>query len=218
MIGTAGTRVNESIVEDHLACRFCQLSAVEQPLLTRNNFDIVPSVGSLVEGWLLAVPRRHVVALAELSVNEQHRFVSLIKDITRILEHEYGPVVAFEHGPAQPKRGAGCGIDHGHLHLVPTDADLKSGVAAFQFNFELLWKEASWPWKARTAHQNGNDYLFLREQDGKSWIAESREPIPGQLFRRVLAAHISHCGWDWKTDPRDEVGRATRDRLTGLLA
>src|SRR5689334_5777564 len=58
---------------DRQVCRFCvdnvSISAVDpwdRPLLSTDNFYVVPSLGSLVEGWLLVIPKDHVISAAAL--------------------------------------------------------------------------------------------------------------------------------------------------------
>jgi hypothetical protein len=61
-----------------------------------------------------------------------------------LLETQYDkPVVAFEHGPSTEKHGTGCGVDHAHLHLVPTDCDLLASVRPF-VPVSLNWRPCDW--------------------------------------------------------------------------
>ena len=47
--------------------------------------------------------------------------------------------VMFEHGPQRLCSTVGCGVDYAHLHIVPTNFDLKTGIHRF-FNLNYKWQ------------------------------------------------------------------------------
>jgi ATP adenylyltransferase len=189
-------------------CRFC--CSTEETLHRDDHVFVVPSVGSLVEGWLLAVPQRHVVALVDLYPEERAQFAAVTTRFENVLRSRYGDIVLFEHGPAAEGRLAGCGVDHAHMHLVPTGVDLLKGAAVVAP--DLRFTRAQNLWDAEDAHNSGRDYVFLRDQAGDSWLAAA-EASPSQLFRRVLARAMNLAEWDWKSDPRLDIAERTRSVL-----
>ncbi|MEU8610240.1 HIT family protein [Actinoplanes sp. NPDC048791] len=194
-------------------CRFCAIEERESPLLNTPDMMVFPSVGSLVEGWLLIAPKRHVITLSELTGAERTSFQDVVDRVGQIVGAKYGKFVTFEHGPATAGRSAGCGVDHAHLHVVPTVANLVGGARAIHpVGARLTWKQAVWPWDARQDHESGMDYLYLCDQNGVGSIAAAPE-IPSQLFRRVIAGHLGHDKWDWNADPRMSTYEDTADRL-----
>src|ERR1700674_1783452 len=94
---------------------------LNQPFLESRNFVVLPSLGALVEGWLLLVPKTHVICMGELSDNLTAEMQELKSRIRETLQRAYGNVCAFEHGPSRAKTSLGCGVDHAHLHLVPAE-------------------------------------------------------------------------------------------------
>ena len=55
-------------------CVFCNIdnSKVENTIIDESdNFFVLPSIGSLVDGYLLIVSKRHINSMAELMENER---------------------------------------------------------------------------------------------------------------------------------------------------
>ena len=94
-------------------------------LFETDNFFAIPSLGSIVEGWVLIVPKRHYISMGAIRNDDLHNeldsFSSSIKDIVR---QAYGNVILFEHGAARQNTAVGCGVDYAHLHIVPIDLDV----------------------------------------------------------------------------------------------
>jgi ATP adenylyltransferase len=196
------------------ACKFCSLPSQEPSIIANEAAWVVPSLGSLMEGWLLVVPRDHYTALAAIEDSSQKdSFIDLAHEADDLVRRTYGPsTVWFEHGPAQEGKRAGCGVDHAHLHIVPTDVCLRTGAEDSEIGSELKWRRAEEVWDARDFHREGLDYLYVREVDDTVWLV-GHPDIPGQLFRRVIARNIGEQGWDWKSSPRPSVAKKTYKRL-----
>ena len=54
-------------------CRLCSdllrqdtVEDWDEPLFESPNFVVLPSLGALVEGWLLLVPKKHFICMGEL--------------------------------------------------------------------------------------------------------------------------------------------------------
>ena len=175
-------------------CRLCSelapcafVKAWNTPLFESLNFVALPSVGALVEGWLLLAPKRHFISLGALP-NPLLAEVGEFKEfVCSVLTQCYGTVSAFEHGPSAAGRALGCGVDHAHLHLVPVAFDLSKEVSP------LMPKGATWTSASihdcRAAYLRGEDYLYLEQPIGAGRIA-TQERFASQLFRRAVASHI----------------------------
>jgi len=109
------------------------------------------------------------------------------------------PTIAFEHGAACPANRAGACIDHAHLHLVPTSAQIT--LNEFGSNHE----------KIDSIEQlgdtpEGEAYLYYDNGKGACRIMLDRL-LPNQFLRRRLAEALQ-CGeiWDWREHPlHDQV-------------
>jgi diadenosine tetraphosphate (Ap4A) HIT family hydrolase len=169
----------------------------------------VPSVGALVAGWLLVVPREHALNAAALSDEDLGRLEVLVSEIVEEWQPLFGAVTVFEHGPARPSSPAGCGVDHAHLHVVPTEGIDLIGAARTALD-ELTWIEGASIADARAAVDAGLDYLYAHTGHGDSaWLAIGQS-VPSQALRRVMAAELKRPDeFDWRCYPQLDVVRAT---------
>jgi ATP adenylyltransferase len=200
-------------------CRFCEMliegaadSATWTVVAETERFVAVPSIGALVPGWLLVIPKRHVLNLGALAPVDIEILESDLTAIGAWWSETFGPLTMFEHGPKEPSSNVGCGVDHAHMHLVPLDAfDLLA--AAKQHLPALRWREIN----SLQAVNHGKDadepYLYLRTPDGRSFLSHAPH-IPSQALRRVLAIEQNRAEqYDWKAFPRLEVVRDTLARV-----
>ena len=181
------------------------------PLFESPNFVALPSLGALVEGWLLLVSKNHFVsygAMPDSLIEELNEF----KDsLSSILKGCYGSVVAFEHGPSMSSRSVGCGVDHAHLHLVPLQFDLEIEVSPF-LPGNTKWNAAGIQ-ECQDAHDRGEDYLYLEQPSGAGRIATHNQ-FGSQLFRRAIATHIGLPDqYNWRSYAHFSNVQATIQRL-----
>ncbi len=170
------------------------------PVFETNNFVVVPSLGSLVEGWLLIVPKTYYLNYSQLSAEQ----ILEVNSITEYLKLHFLPLfnntqyVLFEHGPTDLLSTAGCGVDYAHLHWVPCSFDLLKGVSDF-LGLEFEWYEIDGLTDLHTQATAENDYLYLQDQNGCHFFT-SQVTVPSQTFRQVIAHYINQpeC-YDWKT-------------------
>ncbi len=197
------------------ACDFCRHLDAAPPvpeqwavLAEDAHFVAVPSIGALVPGWMLIVPRQHELSLAALDTSGQDRLWRFANPIAERVAVKYGPVSLFEHGPAKAHRPVGCGVDRAHLHIVPTRAiDLLRG-ARTHFP-DLRWTAVPDLVAARHAVRTGDDYLYLETPRGERWLATG-SAIPSQVFRRVIAAELGRPhDFNWRTHPQLGTVRRT---------
>ena len=70
-------------------CIFCNLekNKIENTILDEtNHFYILPTVGSLVDGYILVVSKRYINSMSELTKNEMDEYNFIIKSIEIFLE------------------------------------------------------------------------------------------------------------------------------------
>jgi len=184
-----------------MPCALCSSIAApreawDRPLFESTHFIALPSLGSLVEGWLLLMPRQHFISVGALTPNLHEELATFKLDVCARLNSVYGDVCAFEHGPCAPGRQVGCGVDHAHVHLVPLGFDLVD--AARDHLPRVEWQPA--PWSACTpvvAHQL--DYLFVEQPIGVGRIAVAPQ-FGSQILRRVIASRIGRPDeFNWRT-------------------
>jgi diadenosine tetraphosphate (Ap4A) HIT family hydrolase len=185
-----------------------------KPLHRSENFVVLPSLGALVEGWLLIVPTRHFLCLGALPAYVMPELQQLQDEVCSALMARYGAACAFEHGPSVTQTSVGCGVDHAHLHVVPVSLDLAVAVAPF-LPENVPWRDGDSQMR-REAFQRGSDYLYLEQPIGRSRIAEHNR-FGSQLFRRAIAENLRTTDFNWRADPRLETVQATIDALAGAF-
>ena len=135
-----------------------------RPLFESHNYVVLPSLGALVEGWLLIVPKSHFICVGAISQKLVEELHQLKTTLAQLLTPIYGPLVAFEHGPNRTSCDIGCGVDHAHLHLVPYTYNLKEAVGRF-LPENTEWTLAG-PTDCANAFTNNEDYLYFEQPLG----------------------------------------------------
>lgn len=175
------------------------------------NFIVLPSLGSLVEGWLLLIPKKHFICMGALPDSLIDEMEEIKQFLWVYLQQTYGSVLAFEHGPSKSNLKVGCGVDHAHLHFVPVDVDLILAASPF-LPQDLHWSEAGLE-ECRDAFTQGKDYLYVEQSIGVGSIITSQE-FGSQLFRRAIAANMGVLKqFNWREHPQYSNILATIDKV-----
>ena len=176
------------------------------------NFIVVPTRGAIVEGWVLIVTRTHYLCMGAL----ENELVSELRELCGLvcaaLQECYGPVRIFENGPTKPKQAVGCGVDHAHLHALPTDFNLIEGIQDI-CGHSLQWIPANGIQDAVELHERGLPYLYVEQPTGEAYLT-TRPDFESQLFRRAIATYYGRpdC-YDWRVFPEEDNVRLTVERL-----
>ena len=166
-------------------------------LFESDNFKVIPSLGSLVEGWLLVIPKEHYISYGEITDSMLlSELEKLISDVCKIVKNEYGDYIIFEHGPVIEKSFVGCGVDYAHIHIVPINLTLNKIIELSDQNIE--WHSAD-NIKATSNYINkGQPYLYFKDNLNNSYIGTSSQ-IPSQFFRRIISKLIGKPEmFNWK--------------------
>ncbi len=203
-----------------LKCKFCQKfggptggeEESDHVLFESPNFVVVPTIGSIIPGWVLVVPRSHFLNVGSFNLALFQEFMRIQEIAAKALRDCFGPVSIFEHGPVRERESVGCGVDHAHLHIVATELDLP-GIIKRSGETQLQWRPASGIHATRPFAIEQMPYVFLQQASGGAWIG-SASVIESQLIRKVIAAHVSRpdC-WDWKAHPFESNAKETVKRL-----
>ena len=173
-----------------VGCRLCHLERNASPwnevLITTDNFLMVPSKGALVLGWLLLVPRIHVLSFAALPQSSKKELGALLPQVVARATELFGRVTVFEHGAVKPGSAFGCGIDHAHVHLVPLKFDLVSETKAQHPH--LQWNETVAPWlgEGRTFDL---PYVAVGTHGDRCLLSQPAS-VERQFLRRVIARAV----------------------------
>lgn len=180
------------------------------------SFVALPSLGSIVPGWLLVVPLRRMLSLRDTTAAERAELLELARGLSAHLEKFGGSVYAFEHGSASVGSLSGCGVDQAHLHLVPLSFDL---IRAATETVEIDWKAVDGISFDDLPPEN--EYVAVwRLNDGRGAIGKVHKPV-SQWMRRLIAAQLGIGEeWNYRTNPQVENIRQTVDvfrRMTPLM-
>jgi diadenosine tetraphosphate (Ap4A) HIT family hydrolase len=179
-------------------------------ILSRSSqFAVIPSLGQIVEGYLLVLPINHFKALGDLPGALLQEFAAICERVGITLKDQYGPYILFEHGTRSEGVG-GCGIYHAHLHAVPL-AEVPDPVDILKLRFPY----------AELTHLNEigkrsaglSSYLFYQDSHSKLYLFDTG-PLPSQYMRKLLADALGNQDWDWRTAGREERLLATIQRLS----
>ena len=151
-------------------CQFCEEfetkiltinnKKISRILFASDNFFVFPSLGQIVEGYLLISPKNHHLSIAQIPNNLYFELEELKNKVKKVLTDNYQKPLFFEHGPISKYEKGGCCIDHAHLHCVPAEVDILEDLAKhFDYKEINLFSEIP---------QN-TQYLFL-EQDDKKFL------------------------------------------------
>ena len=186
--------------EKCLLCRIMnrQTEHIEHIVYENKHFFVVPGTGAFFEGYLMIVPKRHVMSFALLNETEMDEFFSTLNDMRTILEAIYGKkVFAFECGSG--RTGAGkheTSIVHAHFHLAPTDMPVLQEVQKSGLHPALICKE-------QLANYGDNPYmLYVDQEDNWFMASDPHDYYPRQHPRQVLANWMGcYDIYNWRFHP-----------------
>lgn len=194
-------------------CRMCAMRTSrapwDTPIVSTDHFVVVASKGAFLPGWLMIVPKTHVLSMAELGDDHSDELEELIASVRELQQPVFGSPTMFEHGASVPGTSFGCGIDHAHLHLVPLPPTMDLRALA-----EAELGEGFLPEPA----QFGDPYLRLRAPGTSGWLWQSpTRSIPRQFFRQLIwvASNRPSSSYDYDESPCEDVVRRTVRTLVG---
>jgi diadenosine tetraphosphate (Ap4A) HIT family hydrolase/orotate phosphoribosyltransferase len=160
-----------------------------------DGFVAISDVAPLTPGHTLLVTKQHILAMNRLSKGGLMELDNFRQEITAKLGEMYGmPVLAFEHGLCNRAAFANCGIDHAHLHVLPTGADLEEFMRE---DFDVT--------SLNNLHDLGDatkgfaEYLLLINADDRLLLACPSKPV-SQYFRRRMAKATGRELWNWNDE------------------
>lgn len=184
----------------------------ERTILATSNFKVIPTLGQIVEGYLLIVPISHYRALADMPPEPIQELVRLKDQVRAALLATYGPCIFFEHG-ARSANAGGCGINHAHLHAVPLSEE-KDPIATLKEEFPFESLRAN---REITTEANGsNPYLYYEDLHSNTYVFDV-EYLPSQYVRRLLAQNFGKVEWDWRKYEREEALLSSMARLSQVF-
>lgn len=179
-----------------MKCVFCNLdhNKRENTIIEETeNFLVIPSTSSLVDGYLLIISKRHIDAMSQLTDYEMDDYLRLIRKYRKLFKRIYGksPIV-FEHGsPCYDDSMRANSVSHAHTHIVNhkylNENKIKKEVSLRRIS------------SLRNIKKNVN-YIMYTDNDNNKFISYN---FPGisQLMRIYIASDIGiNHNDDWKRE------------------
>jgi ATP adenylyltransferase len=211
-------------MEAFRSCRFCEIvvgkfqyAEIDEPFMSNDDFMAVASIGALVTGWSLIIPKAHQLSMR--NIYGKSAFLSFLGSVLPFLSNRYGSLIAFEHGSNKEGSLTACGTDHAHLHLVPFGESLlpelgRSGLQWIKCHAGEIGSKAG-----------EREYLFYSDLDIKracddpvGYLHILEHPL-SQFFRRLIANRLRKTDiFDYRLYPQLDTARETRRMLAGAEA
>jgi hypothetical protein len=165
-------------------------------VLENEYFVAMPSLGALVDVWLVVIPRRPMATLSSMTDQERTALNDLRGQLNaKARARSQGEVLyEFEHGGVYGGV-VSCGVDQAHLHMTWLPFDLMEVCKST----EMDWRQSG-DISLLTSETAGlTDYLFV-QGDGHALIANPQQPT-SQWFRKLIGTVLGSIEWDYKLAP-----------------
>ena len=177
-------------------CIFCNLekNKIENTILDETNyFYIIPTVGSLVDGYILVVSKRHINSMSELSKNEMYEYNFIIEKYRNIFKDIYGkyPIV-FEHGSPIPDNSMKANsVIHAHSHIVNYE---------YPDELKIIRRLKFIPIRRIEDIKSNKNYIMHINNNSFKYVTYHFETI-SQLMRKLIAKDLKYEDkFDWKKE------------------
>jgi len=199
-------------------CVFCSSNATneERPLWDTilhesAGFFTVPTLGSIVPGWLLVVSRKHFLCAGALDGISRKSLLRCVEQARAAVSSAFGPATVFEHGPRSPGTPVGCGVDHLHMHVAPLPESLALKCTEL---YGTTWNVIQDLSELEVLHSRGVAYILVKEPTG-SW----HWAVPPNGVRQPLRRAIAHMvgmenRFDYRMDAFEENVQQTVRELS----
>lgn len=185
--------------QKHGADPVCDVDLKESPMAA-----VVPTVGSIVPGWVLVIPRTAVLAIRDLSSAGRADALALARQAGEELAAFGGLPYVFEHGPSMRESSMGCGVDQAHIHVVRLKEDLLEAALEDQ---AVIWARANYadPWRDC---RSDREYLLVSR--GTECFIGFPKSTESQFFRRKIAqVRGTPNVWNYREWPFHDNARRT---------
>lgn len=180
-------------------CIFCNIDnkKIENTILDESDsFYVLPAVGSLVDGYILLVAKRHISAMSHLTKKENREYERLIEEYRNIFKNIYGyyPII-FEHGTVNPMKKSASSVNHAHTHVV----NHRFMDERYILEYLKLQKIES----LQDIDIKSNYIMYMNEK-GETYISYDFKPI-SQMMRILIAKDLnSEETFDWQKFRHDD--------------
>jgi len=196
-------------------CYFVMGKLFNRIIKETKNFVIIPTIGQIVEGYLLIVPKQHYLCIGALPPNHFEELEKIIDNCKKALLSVYNKkTIMFEHGAVgiSFKERAGCCTDHAHLHVVPAEVDLLDEIRKNYIPQKITSLK-----ELKEKYLKKVPYLFYQNNQEDMYVFNA-PIVMSQYFRQILAKKLNKMDkWDWRLYYGKEKMINTIKKLKGVL-
>lgn len=177
------------------------------------SFYVVPELGALKQGFLMIVPKEHILSVAQFPDELMPEYFEVCKDVEEMLIKAFkGKTVSFmEHGSGPSgKTSHKKSIVHAHTHVV-VDFELKE-----KYQRMVQMKKCENISDASDVHY----FSYQQSTDGQLMIAMDPEVYVQRQFPRQIMAEelgLAPDQYNWRWYDFNEVTDATLFHLNNML-
>lgn len=166
-----------------------------------DNFIVLPTVGEFIKGYMLIIPKEHIMSLAELSPDLKEEFLEVYNDVITMLKLTYGidDFLVWENGTGNGGVGkAKSSIVHAHVHVAPSKLVFEDIKKASGFQFKKISYDEIFSY-------GNHSYLLVKGNSTNEWFINDNPDlyIPRQYVRQLVAKEYNLPGdtWNWRINP-----------------
>lgn len=189
----------------------------DQVLLEDRDWVVAPSLGALVPGWLIVLPRRPALNFRRWSDGGGDP-ISVLSAVALRLGLQTEDYVWFEHGPGELGTTVGCGVDYAHLHmLIRPPFALETLIEGAVAGADIQWTEsrANDAFSGLPSHAS---YLVIGGGD-RAVFAENVESVGSQYLRRVVSRITGNeSQWNYRLHPQHQNVALTARSVSAMRA
>ena len=172
-------------------------------LLQTSEWVAAPSLGALVPGWLVIIPRHPALNYRQWARRNGDP-ARLLDEAATALGLAPGDYLWFEHGPRAEHTLVGCGVDYAHLHMLIRPpfrgADLVSVASP---DADLSWSSVRRV--DAYAEADADTSYFVIGQGNEAWLATDVDDAGSQYLRRAVATLLGQpTSWNYRVHPQAE--------------
>lgn len=187
----------------------------DTPLLESEDWVAAPSLGALIPGWLIVLPRAAALNFQQWSRADRTP-LSVLASVAYQLglkSHEY---IWFEHGPRAKGTTVGCGLDYAHLHiLINPPFTFNQLVDCVRSDDRVAWNDVQADDVYSRSAASGS--YFAIGHGSRAFLASDVEVAGSQYIRRAIANLVGLSDtWNYRAFPHHENIQKTVDLVQGL--
>jgi diadenosine tetraphosphate (Ap4A) HIT family hydrolase len=149
-----------------------------------------------MEGYLMLIPKRHVLGMASLNKNEKLHFFNILNTIRPIIADTFGTMpICQEHGSVNEGRFSNS-IVHAHLHIAPINLT-KTSHERMIGEHDMRWVDAMNEFQ----NYDGKNYWLYIDEANRQFMSSMARPLnpPRQAFRKIVADQLDMGDkWNWR--------------------